>query len=317
MKKQTVLLKYIKEIDSYAISKKEIETLKEQGIVADIRFPEDVTQNQKKTAPTLGFLLGQATTEDGTEYYSISPSYTKAMLNTGAQIRFLDYESAYEQMKTCDGAVLPGGNFDNPANFFISGKDLGIGVGKRFFAYKSVIEAAYKKKKPILGICAGAQMLGAILGDMKMYNYLKDEIPHPDKHKPTEKGEVCMHDIKLIKGTPIFKIMGILENQEKIRINSRHAQAMVHSSLQDYVATNPKVKMNIYAISDNDNLPEIWGNDECGILCVQGHPEDLAASGNQQMQNLYNYVAIRAQAYKQKTRNPSTKLTAKETGITR
>lgn len=300
MSEKLVFLKYIKEIDGYAISQNEIIELKEKNITADIRLPEELTEHTSKTAPTLGFLLGQDTTQDGTKYYSISQNYTKAMLNTGAKIRFLDYEQPCEQMTFCHGFVLPGGNFDFPKDYFISGKDLGTGLGKRFFAYKSIIEKAYQEQKPMLGICAGAQMLGAVLGKMKMYTYLKDEIDHPDKHKPTEHGEICMHDLRLVKGTPIFKIMEIPENQEKIAMNSRHAQAMVHSNLQDYTKIKPIVQMDIYALSDKDDVPEIWGNEEYNILCIQGHPEDMAASGNKNMQNLYNYIAKHAAAYKQK-----------------
>lgn len=299
MSDQKVFLYYIEEIDGYAIPKKEIVALKDKNIIADIRLPEKLTENTDINAPLIGFLLGQDTTKDGTEYYSISQSYIKAMLNTRAQIRFLDYDSTCAQMNSCHGFVLPGGNFDFPEDYFISGKNLGTGIGKRFFAYKSIIEKAYQDKKPILGICAGAQMLGAVLGKMKMYTHLKDEITHPDKHKPTVKGEVCMHNLKLIKGTPIFKIMELPENQEQIAINSRHEQAMVHSHLQDYTKIKPIVRMNIYALSEKDDIPEIWGNEEYGMLAVQGHPEDLAAKGNQNMQNLYNYIAKHAAEYKQ------------------
>lgn len=312
-KTKIVYLEYIEEFKSFAISKKEIEELKEAGIVADIRLPRIVTGIQRKEAPTLGFLLGQDTAKNGTEYYSISLNYTQAMLNTGARIRFLDYEFPYEQMKTCDGAVLPGGIFDNPADFFMMSKgSIGSRVGKRFFAYKSVIEAAHKKKKPMLGICAGAQMIGSILGKMKMYTFLKNEIPHPNKHKPTETGEVCMHDLKLIKGSPIYGIMDIPLTEDRIAINSRHNQAMVHSVVQDYIKDKPTVKMDIYAISDADGIPEIWGNGEAGILCVQGHPEDLAVSGDRHMQNLYNFVARRALEYKQKNKLNLIKVKNKE-----
>lgn len=76
-------------------------------------------------------------------------------------------------MKKCDGAILPGGAFDNPESFFIDGKDMGGREGKRFFAYKSVIQEAFRHHKPMLGICAGAQMIGAVLGNMKMYRQLE------------------------------------------------------------------------------------------------------------------------------------------------
>ena len=117
-------------------------------------------------------------------------------------------------------------------------------------------------------------------------------------HKPKAETDVRIHGLKLIKGTPIFDIMGLDENEDKVMINSRHNQAMVHPALQDYVEGTPQVKMDMYAVSDSDGIPEIWGNEAAGILCVQGHPEDLAAKGNKKMQRLYDYITKKAAAYK-------------------
>ena len=90
--------------------------------------------------------------------------------------------------------------------------------------------------------------------------------------------------------------MEIEPTENYITINSRHNQSMVHDVLQDYVIGIPKVKMDIYAISDSDGIPEIWGNDKAGILCVQGHPEDLVS--DKKMQHLYDYVVAKAKKYK-------------------
>ena len=90
--------------------------------------------------------------------------------------------------------------------------------------------------------------------------------------------------------------MEIEPTENHVTINSRHNQSMVHDVLQDYVTGQPKIKMDIYAISDSDGIPEIWGNDEAGILCVQGHPEDLVS--DKKMQRLYDYVVTKAKKYK-------------------
>jgi len=298
--KETVYLEYLPEFDAYGIKKDVISKLSDKGVMAEILLPKDLDKSDLATAPTVGFLLGQDKSENGEEYYSISKSYLEAVLNTGAKVRFLDYENPYQQMKDCDGAILPGGVFNNPESFYIDGKTLGDVAGKRYFAYRAVIAEAYKKHKPLLGICAGAQMIGALLGNMKMYRDLKNEIPHPAIHKPKNETDVRVHQIKLLKNTAIFKIMGLNPDQNHLTINSRHNQSMVHDVLQDYVKGAPKVKMDIYAISDSDGIPEIWGNDDAGILCVQGHPEDLVSDGK--MQNLYNYVACKAGEYKKRSK---------------
>lgn len=295
-KTQDLYLQYIPEFDSYGIKKEVVAQLSEKGIVAKILLPKNLQKNDTKQKPTIGFLLGQDKSDNGGEYYTISNSYLQAMLNTGSDIRFLDYENPYQQMKACDCAVLPGGVFNNPENFYIDGKVLGDEIGKRYFAYRSVIAEAYKTKKPLLGICAGAQMIGALLGNMKMYRDIKSEVLHPAIHNPKEETDVRVHQIKLLRNTPIFDIMGIDKNENHILINSRHNQSMVQDVLQDYVIGAPKVKMDIYAISEADGIPEIWGNEEAGILCVQGHPEDLVSDGK--MQNIYNYITHKAKEHK-------------------
>ena len=303
-------LEYISEFDAYGIKKKIIADLAKKNEIADIILPEELEYTPDKSAPTIGFLLGQDKSAAGEEYYSVSKNYLHAVMNTGAKIRFLDYENPYKQMQNCDGAILPGGAFNNPESFYIDGKVGGDFVGKRYFAYRAVIAEAYKEHKPLLGICAGAQIIGALLGNMKMYRCLKDEVPHPAIHKPKEENDVRIHQIKLLSDTPIFDIMGIKPTENHITINSRHTQSMVHDALQDYVSGTPKVKMQIYAISDSDGIPEIWGNDQAGILCVQGHPEDLVS--DKKMQRLYNYVVTKAKKYKT---NQRTKIFSKNGNV--
>lgn len=289
-----IYLRYMEEFKSYGILKSDAIAVNEEGIIADICLPETVLGKQPDK-PLLGFLLGQDTSADGREYYTIGPSYVQALLNTKANVRFLDYENPTAQMKDCHGIILPGGNFDLPKEYFINNENLGTGIGKRFLAYKNIIETAYQEHKPMLGICAGAQMLGAVLGKMKMYLHIPQEVNGAVKHKPTEKGEVCMHKLKFFSETPIMDIMHI-NLSDTVQINSRHEQAMVLNAFQ----ATPLVKMDIYAVCEADNIPEIWGNDKESILCVQGHPEDLVAD-DKGMQNLYNFVAERAQVYQKKS----------------
>jgi len=287
--KELIYLQYIKEFDCYGMPKSVAMEAKQKGIITDIRLPE-IVLSPNKDKPLLGFLFGQDTSADGTEYYTISQSYLQALLNTGANLRFLDYENPVAQAESCHGIVLPGGNFDFPEEYFIKNENLGTGIGKRFLAYQAIIEKSYLMHKPMLGICAGAQMLGAVLGNMKMYLHITEEVGVTVKHKPTAKGEICMHELKIFDKTPILDIMHIKSN-DKVEINSRHEQAMVLNAFQK---GKPRVEMEMYAVCLVDNIPEIWGNDKENILCVQGHPEDLAAAGDKRMQSLYNYVAERA-----------------------
>ena len=138
-------------------------------------------------------------------------------------------------------------------------------------------------------------MVGNIIGNVKKCS-IKKEIPGALKHKPTEKGEVCLHKLKLYENTPIYQILDISPKDE-IKINSRHEIAMILDSFKQEKAP---VEMNIYAVSEGNNIPEIWGNDKESILWIQGHPEDFAASVDKVMQNIYDYVAKRAMRWNTK-----------------
>lgn len=293
-----VYLEYLEEFKSFGIAKSQIAELNDAHILPDIRFHKYLYENTSPECPTVGFLLGQDKSADGTEYYTIGQSYAQSVLAIGAEIKFLDYDNAYRQMKECDGVILPGGFFDNPESFYVDGKDMGAKEGKRFFAYKSVIQEAYAAQKPMLGICAGAQMIGAILGNMKMYRSIEQEIPQKTVHKPRQETDVRVHGLKLLPEMPMQKIMGLAPEEDRIMINSRHAQAMVHPALQEYVKGEPLVKMDMYAVSDADGIPEVWGNEKAGILCIQGHPEDLAAAGDEKMLNIYRHIAGLSSKYK-------------------
>lgn len=295
MKRKKLTLKYIDEFKCYGIKMSDIHALKMQSVAADIALPEDFKVPHKQ--PTIGFLLGVDTSISGEQFYTIGENYLHAVLNSGVNIRFLDFESTQDQLKDCDGLILPGGSFNNPESFYIDEKIMTDHVEDRYKAYEAAIQTAHKLKMPMLGICAGAQMIGVLLGGMKMYRSVKKEVPHPDKHKPKEETDLLLHQIKLMPNTKIFGILNRDEKDDLLLINSRHAQAMVH----DYIADNPAVEMTIYAISSHDKIPEIWGNDAAGILCVQGHPEDLIAQGNQEMQEIYNYLSIKAEAYHQRS----------------
>ena len=70
--------------------------------------------------------------------------------------------------------------------------------------------------------------------------------------------------------------------------------------LDSFKQEKAPVEMNIYAVSEGNNIPEIWGNDKESILWVQGRPEDFAASVDKVMQNIYDYVAKRAMRWNTK-----------------
>lgn len=144
---------------------------------------------------------------------------------------------------------------------------------------------------PTLGICAGAQIIGALSG-LKLYHSVTDEsLKRQSHHLPDDKA----HEIFIKEDSPLHKIMQT--DSLTVWVNSRHNESMVENELQDYLH---KTDLEVYAISKKDNIPEAWGNEKKNILCVQWHPENLAVQGNKSMQNIYDWVVEKSAHNRQK-----------------
>ena len=283
MPTKKIYLEYLPEFEAYGITDEKIKELTSQNITPILEFaPTDIQklspkQQNKKNQPTIGFLLGQDKNN-----YTISLAYAQTMAATGANIRFLTYNENTKQMEGLDALVLPGGTFAFPEEFYTDPQEnLQKHLSARFLAYTTSIIKAEKEGLPILGICAGAQILGA-MHHMKMFRdvqkYTQTSILHQTKN-------LNAHNVNIYPNTPLAKIF----DHENIMVNSRHNESMSPHN------TSPDMK--IYAMSP-DLVPEAWGIEEKNILCIQWHPEDLARQGNQQMQNIYNWLAEKAKEYK-------------------
>jgi putative glutamine amidotransferase len=228
-------------------------------------------------ATTIGFLMGR---ENG--YYTIDWNHAKAIAQTGVRIRFITYEHPVEQFAGCQGLILPGGTFASPEKYYINPhkpKDL----LPRAKAYLHLIRYASEQSIPMLGICAGAEMIGGHYG-LKMYRD-KRCIKNSLNHKTSESNA---HKIFILQDNPLYTMFN---NTSEAWVNSRHNECMVPNT-----SNSP---LSIYAYAE-DGIPEAWGNEDLGILCIQWHPEDGASCGNQCMKNIYNWIAKKARYSKNK-----------------
>ena len=203
-------------------------------------------------------------------------------MQSGVNIRFLTYSACTEQMSGIHGLILPGGRFPSPEQFYCdAAPQTSAKYEARAKAYLDCITAALQQNLPMLGICAGAQMIGGVLG-MKMYRNTKQYTNTDIEHKTKI---LDAHKVLIKKPSPLFDIL----QTEEIETNSRHTESML-----PYASDS---KLTIYARTE-DNVPEAWGNAEKHILCIQWHPEDFAASGDISMQRIYNWLSQQALNYK-------------------
>lgn len=281
MHTQSVTLEYLPQYEAYGISDEKINVFEKQNIIPFISLaPQDIEQladASKDNKPTVAFLLGR-----DENYYTIDYNYARAILQSGVNIRFLTYSSCAEQMNGIHGLILPGGRFPSPEQFYC---DAALNASTKYepraAAYLNCIAEALKEHLPILGICAGAQMIGGVLG-MKMYRNTKQYTNTDIEHKTKI---LDAHKVLIKNPSPLYDIL----QTEEIETNSRHTESML-----PYASDS---KLTIYARTE-DNIPESWGNAEKNILCIQWHPEDFAANGDISMQRIYNWLAQKALNYK-------------------
>lgn len=223
----------------------------------------------KKDAPVVGLLFGREK-----DYYCSDWNYVLALAKAGARIMFLDYEHHRSQLADCDALVLPGGAFASPEKFYTDAKTQRLEhPTQRSQAYVESIIDALKYQMPVLGICAGAQMVAGVVG-MKLYRS-RDYVETPIEHKTSK---VDAHRIWVVPGTPFASLMG---KQKSMVVNSRHSELLAPERVQREelkLCDGDELPLDIYATA-TDGIPEAWGDMKRGILCVQWHPEDFADAG--------------------------------------
>lgn len=140
----------------------------------------------------------------------------------------------------CDGLLLPGGykwyEFDE-------------------FIYNYALE----KNMPILGICAGMQMMCKI--DQNKNNICKDAIVGNDTaidHHQRDKEYV--HNVSIIDHTILSKIIG----EKEIKVNSKHNY---------HVSSTANLKVSAY--SEDGLIEAVEYDDKDFVIGVQWHPETM------------------------------------------
>jgi len=237
-------------------------------------------------APIVGFLMGRDKDD-----YSADWNYVRAIAKTGVKLRFLTYKHCELQLQGCNGLVLPGGAFDSPESYYADAKKTDVDFPSlRSQAYALCIRGALARQIPILGICAGAQMVAGEFGLKLWRNF--DNVETPIAHHSYDDQA---HRLSILPDTPLAKI---LPDYDQEYVNSRHRELVVPLRLQrelwaeaNHIAVEDvQLPLDFYAFA-NDGVPEAWGSEELHILCVQFHPEDLAAHDNSAMLGIYQWLA--------------------------
>ncbi len=203
--------------------------------------------------PTIGLLMRAKSAQLNNDRFFINQDYVKALKEAQAHVRLIYpcvYDELEEELKSCDGIVIPGGmdvdpyfyNQENTASqcepFEVDQMDI------------NAIHIAQAHQIPILGICRGLQVINVALGGT-----LKQDIAHHSLSSDTNR--LKGHLITIEKGNLLYELFG-----ESTEVNSYHHQAI------DKCAPN----LSVIAQALDQTIEAIIGEN---ILAVQWHPERM------------------------------------------
>ena len=127
----------------------------------------------------------------------------------------------------------------------------------------AAFRAALASKKPILGICRGAQFINVMLGGT-LYQDIPTECPSDIRHVQREPWDAHGHAITVLPDTPLAALIGAGEHPA----NSFHHQAI--KDLADGLA--------VMATAADGTVEAVWLPDHPYLRAYQWHPERLVDS---------------------------------------
>ncbi len=168
-------------------------------------------------------------------------------------------EAALDRM---DGLILSGGPDTPPWRYGQAARAETHPVHPRRDLFdQRLIQAALKRRMPILGICHGCQLLNVYFGGT-----LIQHLPTAHHHQRTGRPRL-RHIVNISHGTRLASILGT----GPLEVNSSHHQAV------DQTATG----IRISAISDDGVIEAIEPLDDLPVIGVQWHPEEMLDSPQQ------------------------------------
>ncbi len=163
------------------------------------------------------------------------------------------------------GVVLPGGFFPFPKHYYGEAPDPNEAIHPRVAFEESFTRTVLDRDVPLLGICAGLQVMGGVMG-ATMHRDLHDVIDTDIDHLNEKPAEETAHDIAITPGTLLHDITGL----DTIGVNTAHREAI--DTVPDTVTVN--------ATAPDGTIEGIEIPSKRFALGVQWHPEFFLEHGS-------------------------------------
>ena len=219
--------------------------------------------------PLIGILLDyQALGSFSTRpHYALRTGYFDAVWRAGGLPVALPYlaEAADEYLARLDGLVLPGGFYPFPARLYGEAAPAGENVHPRYAFEERFGGLAMDADKPMLGICAGMQVMAAATG-ATLYRDVRAELPTDIDHLDGKPAEEAAHGVAIAPGSLLARTLGVTD----MDVNTAHREA-----LKDGLE-----HLTVSATAPDGVVEGIELANHRFCLGVQWHPEFFAAPGD-------------------------------------
>lgn len=170
------------------------------------------------TSPRIAVLLDENTSGDGTRY-EVNKAYFRAVAEAGGLPYGVPYVEALIEPTVADfaGFVAVGGGFAYPDAFYASGSRSPYKTSERYAFEAALMRAFLDAGKPVLGICAGMQLLACMHGARlhgDVQSSVAEALPHYSRDET--------HPVSLVPGTKLHAAVGA----PALAVNSFHREAV-------------------------------------------------------------------------------------------
>ena len=207
-----------------------------------------------------------------TARYALRANYAEAIAGAGGMPVGLPHapEAVEAYADRLDALVVTGGAFDvDPAMFGADKKHATVTTKPNRTGFElALTKAMMARKKPILGICGGEQLLNVILGGT-LIQHIEDEVGDSLLHEQPNPRNQPGHAVAVTPGSLLHKIAGATE----IKVNSAHHQAV--KSVGPGVVVNAVAGDGVIEGIEDPRLPFCIG--------VQWHPEFRITDGDRNL----------------------------------
>jgi putative glutamine amidotransferase len=172
--------------------------------------------------PRIAVIMDENTSVDGTRYDMTKAYFVGVHRAGGLPFGIPYFEDMVEPvLDEFDGLLCVGGRFTYPESWYVDGDASPFPASERLEIEQSLMQGYLDRDKPVLGICAGMQML-ACLNGCRLSSNIRALGSHILEHD--KRGH--LHPISIEQGTALSRMIG----QPEITVNTFHREAVVELS---------------------------------------------------------------------------------------